>query len=83
LIAAIIVIALVRDSYLRDVGDSGIGPLLGMVAFGLINLLVFGGATAASFAYHDPRTLRKPAGGRARGATGTLAGRAPGGQRST
>ncbi len=58
-IAVIVVVALVRDGYLREIGgDTGIGPLLGTLAFGVINLLVFGGATAASFVYHDPRTLR-------------------------
>ena len=44
-VAAITVISLVRYGYLVDVGgDVGIGPVLGTVAFGLINLLVFGAA---------------------------------------
>jgi hypothetical protein len=57
-VAAIAVISLVRYGYLLDVGgDSGIGPVLGMLAFGLINLLVFGAATGLSYLHHDPRTL--------------------------
>ena len=46
---AIAVISLVRFDYLVDVGgDVGIGPVLGTLAFGLINLLVFGaGALSA------------------------------------
>jgi hypothetical protein len=48
----------VRYDYLVDVGgDIGIGPVLGTVAFGLINLLVFGAAAGLSFLRHDPRTL--------------------------
>src|SRR4029453_4113627 len=51
------VISLVRYDYLVDVGgDVGIGPVLGTVAFGLINLLVFGAAAGLSFLRHDPRT---------------------------
>ena len=57
-VAAITVISLVRYDYLLDVGgDVGIGPVLGTVAFGLINLLVFGAAAGLSFLRHDPRTL--------------------------
>ena len=57
-VAAITVISLVRYDYLVDVGgDVGIGPVLGTVAFGLINLLVFGAAAGLSFLRHDPRTL--------------------------
>ena len=57
-VAAITVISLVRYGYLVDVGgDVGIGPVLGTVAFGLINLLVFGAAAGLSFLRHDPRTL--------------------------
>ncbi|MCI0634875.1 MAG: hypothetical protein L0206_13295 [Actinobacteria bacterium] len=56
--AAIGVISLVRFGYLIDVGvDAGIGPLLGTLAFGLINLLVFGAAAGLSYLHHDPRTL--------------------------
>jgi hypothetical protein len=56
--ATIAVISLVRYDYLVDVGgDVGIGPVLGTVAFGLINLLVFGAAAGLSFLRHDPRTL--------------------------
>jgi hypothetical protein len=56
--AAIAVISLVRNDYLVDVGgDIGIGPVLGTVAFGLINLLVFGAAAGLSFLRHDPRTV--------------------------
>lgn len=44
-VGVISVIALVRYGYLQDVGgDSGIGPVLGTLAFGSINLLVFGAA---------------------------------------
>ena len=57
-VAVITVISLVRYDYLLDVGgDVGIGPVLGTVAFGLINLLVFGAAAGLSFLRHDPRTL--------------------------
>lgn len=57
-VAAIAVISLVRYGFLVDVGsDTGIGPLLGTLAFGLINLLVFGAAAALSYLHHDPRTL--------------------------
>jgi hypothetical protein len=57
-VAAIAVISLVRFGYLVDVGgDTGIGPLLGTLAFGLINLLVFGAAAGLSYLHHDPRTL--------------------------
>ena len=57
-VAAIAVISLVRFGYLVDVGgDTGIGPLLGTFAFGLINLLVFGAAAGLSYLHHDPRTL--------------------------
>ena len=57
-VAAIAVISLVRYGYLIDVGgDVGIGPVLGTVAFGLINLLVFGAAAGLSFLRHDPRAL--------------------------
>jgi hypothetical protein len=57
-VATISVISLVRYGYLVDVGgDVGIGPVLGTVAFGLINLLVFGAAAGLSFLRHDPRTL--------------------------
>jgi len=56
--AAIAVISLVRYDYLVDVGgDVGIGPVLGTLAFGLINLLVFGAAAGLSFLRHDPRTV--------------------------
>jgi len=48
----------VRYDYLVDVGgDVGIGPVLGTLAFGLINLLVFGAAAGLSFLRHDPRTV--------------------------
>jgi hypothetical protein len=57
-VATITVISLVRYDYLVDVGgDVGIGPVLGTVAFGLINLLVFGAAAGLSFLRHDPRTV--------------------------
>jgi hypothetical protein len=57
-LGAITVISFVRHGYLVNVGgDSGVGPLLGTLAFGLINLLVFGAATALSYLRHDPRTL--------------------------
>lgn len=56
--AAIAVISLVRYGYLIDVGgDARIGPLLGTLAFGKINLLVFGAAAGLSYLHHDPRTL--------------------------
>jgi hypothetical protein len=57
-IAVIGVIALVRYGYLVEVGgDVGLGPVLGALAFGLINLLVFGAAAGLSFLHHDPHTL--------------------------
>jgi hypothetical protein len=57
-IAVIGVIALVRYGYLIEVGgDVGLGPVLGALAFGLINLLVFGAAAGLSYLHHDPRTL--------------------------
>src|SRR4030095_15607361 len=46
-----------HDSLVARGGDVGIGPMLGTVAFGLINLLVFGAAAGLSFLRHDPRTL--------------------------
>jgi hypothetical protein len=57
-VAAIAVISLVRFGYLVDVGgDNDIGPVIGTLAFGLINLLVFGAAAGLSYLHHDPRTL--------------------------
>jgi len=57
-VAAIAVISLVRYGYLVDVGgDTEIGPVLGSLAFGCINLLVFGAAAGISYLHHDPRTL--------------------------
>jgi hypothetical protein len=57
-LAAIAVISLVRYGYLIDVGgDAGVGPVLGTLAFGCINLLVFGAAAGLSYLHHDPRTL--------------------------
>lgn len=57
-VAAVAVISLVRYDYLVDVGgDAGIGPVLGTLAFGVINLLVFGAAAGLSYLRHDPRTL--------------------------
>jgi hypothetical protein len=57
-LAAITVISLVRYGYLTDVGgDTGVGPVLGTLAFGCINLLVFGAAAGLSYLHHDPRTL--------------------------
>jgi hypothetical protein len=56
--AVISAVALVRYGYLQDVGgDSGIGPILGTLAFGSINLLVFGAAVGSSYLHHDPRTF--------------------------
>lgn len=57
-LAAIAVIAAIRDAYLDRVdGGTGIAPLLGTLGFGLINVMIFGAAAALSFAHHDPRTL--------------------------
>lgn len=57
-LGAIAVISFVRYGYLADVGgDAGVGPLLGTLAFGLINLLVFGAAAGLSYLHHDPRAL--------------------------
>jgi len=57
-LGAITVISLVRYGYLTDVGgDTGVGPLLGTLAFGCMNLLVFGAAAGLSYLHHDPRTL--------------------------
>jgi hypothetical protein len=55
--AAIVVISFVRYGYLVEVGDFGMGPLVGTLAFALINLLVFGAAVVWSYLRHDPRTL--------------------------
>ena len=55
-LGAIVMTSLVRYDYLALDGDSNIGPLLGMAAFVLINLVVFGAAVWLSYLRHDPRT---------------------------
>ena len=58
LIATIAVVSMVRYGYLTRLGDdTGIGPALGTLAFGSINLLVLAAAAGLSYAHHDPRTL--------------------------
>ena len=58
LVAGIAVISLIRYDYLTELGaDSVIGPVLGTLAFALINLLVFVAAAGWSYMRHDPRTV--------------------------
>jgi len=57
-VAGIAVISLIRYDYLTELGeDSAIGPVLGTLAFALINLLVFAAAAGWSYLRHDPRTV--------------------------
>jgi len=56
-IAGIAVVSLIRYDYLTRAGDDAIGPVLGTLAFALINLLVFVAAAGWSYLRHDPRTL--------------------------
>ncbi len=55
-VAAIGVISLVRYDYLRRVGGDLVGPVVGTLAFALINLVVFAAAAGWSYLRHDPRT---------------------------
>jgi hypothetical protein len=56
-VTGIAVIAIVRDGYLRlESTIDGLGPWLGALAFGLVNVVIFCAAATLSYAHHDPRT---------------------------